>query len=245
MKSTFTKVLCVAVLLLATGISAQAQFRHFRQSIYLNGVLPTGDFASTVDASHNFVPLTNEQIGKAAIVGFGAGYRASYRFDIGMGEVAPFIGADLFWNMISSEWSDKYLNANMTTPSYMNIPVLAGVSYNYDELNTRFPIIPFGEFGVGADMFIITREGTTAKTNSSTYYAYKPSISVAWMLGAGVYLGNYVSVGVYYYGLGKHTIDYTDRCLDKNSVAALQNAAATIRQTRNIGEMALRIGFHF
>jgi len=245
MKSTFTKVLCVAVLLLATGITAQAQFRHFRQSIYLNGVLPTGGFASDVDASHTIVPLTNEQIAKAAIVGFGAGYRASYRFDIGMGEVAPFIGADLFWNMISGEWSDKYLNANMTTPSYMNIPVLAGVSYHYDELNSRFPIIPFGEFGVGADMLIITREGTSVSNNPNTYYAYKPSIDVAWMLGAGVYLGNYVSVGVYYYGLGKHTIDYTDRCLDKNSIAAAQNALATVRQTRTVGEAALRIGFHF
>jgi len=248
MKSTFTKVLCIAVMLLATGITAQAQFRHFRQSIYLNGVLPTGAFASQVDANQSIVPLTNEQVGKGAIIGFGAGYRASYRFDIGMGEVAPFVGADLFWNMIDSKWSDKYLNASMTAPSYLNIPVMAGVSYNYDELDTRFPIIPFGEFGVGSDMLLITREGTTVKDDPNNYYAYKPSFSVAWMVGAGVYLGNYVSIGAYYYGLGKHTVDYTSRCIDKNPVAALQaanDAANQTRHTRTVGELALRIGFHF
>ena len=245
MKSNIIKVLCLAALTIGVSGTTQAQFRHFRQSVYLNGALPTGQFGNHVDASHTTVPLTYTQAGKDAVLGFGLGYRASYRFDIGMGEVSPFLGADVFWNMIGGDWRDAYLDANMDAPSYFNIPVLAGISYCYDELNTQFPVIPFGEFGVGADMMIITHEGTSVKADANNYYAYKPSTTVAWMIGAGVYLGNYVSVGAYYFGLGKHPVDYTSRTIDRNPVAAAQVALAEGRQTRTAGTFALRVGFHF
>lgn len=244
MKSTIIKVFCLAALMLTIGTTSQAQFRHFRQSVYLNGVLPTGQFSSAAETNlltNTHVPLTYTNAGKAAMIGFGAGYRASYRFDIGMGEVAPFVGADLFWNMLDADLRDEYLQANMNAPTYFNIPIMAGISYNYDELNTTFPIIPFGEFGVGADLMMITREGS-----SGNYFAYKPSTTVAWMLGAGVFLGNYVSVGAYYYGLGKHPVDYTKSTAENNNVAALQLADPNAkRQTRTVGSFALRVGFHF
>ena len=245
MKSNIIKVLCLAALVFGMSSASQAQFRHFRQSIYLNGNLPTGQFGGSVSALHTSVPLTYTEAGKEAMLGFGAGYRVSYRFDIGMGEVAPFIGADIFWNMLGSKWRDVYLDSMMTAPSYLNIPLMAGITYSYDELNTSFPVIPFGEFAVGADMMMITQEGKSLKEDASNYFAYKPSVSVAWMLGAGVFLGNYVSVGVYYYSYGKHPVDYTDRTIERNPVAAAQVAASTGRQTRTAGTFALRVGFHF
>lgn len=241
MKSNIIKVFCLAALMLTVGTASQAQFRHFRQSIYLNGAIPTGQFSGAVTAdaiTGSHVPLTRTDAGKGAAFGFGAGYRASYRFDIGMGEVSPFLSGDFFFNMIKSDLRDEYATAYMDAPMYFNIPILAGISYNYDELNTRFPIIPFGEFGVGADIFMITSEGANNNT-----FSYKPSTTVAWMVGAGVYLGNYVSVGAYYYGLGKHPIDYTQKTLDNNAVAALQNTTME-RQLRNLGTLAIRVGFH-
>lgn len=243
MKSNFIKVLCLAALMLTFGAESQAQFRHFRQSIYLNGVLPTGDFGSAVSANSvtgTQVPLTFINAGKGAMVGFGAGYRVSYRFDIGMGEVAPYVGGDLFWNMLNGDLRNDYLQGKMTAPTYFNIPIMAGISYNYDELNTNFPLIPFGEFGVGADIMMVTREGS-----SGNYFAYKPSTTVCWMLGAGVFLGNYVSVGAYYYGLGTHPMDYTAKTLKDNTYASLQDETTGERQLRNIGSFALRVGFHF
>ena len=139
MKKT-VKVLCLTAMLIGVGSAAQAQFR---QSVYLNGNIPTGDFAS--DASTvsdgtiaalvgNGVPLTYEQVGKDASVGFGLGYRASYRFDVGVGMVAPFANVDFLWNTISGKWRDKYSDAYYSTPTYFNIPFLAGVTYIYDEL---------------------------------------------------------------------------------------------------------------
>ena len=234
--------MCLVTLMVGMGMNAQAQFR---QSIYLNGNLPTANFGSKVGSNTlvpSNVPLGYEEIGKAASVGFGLGYRGSYRFDVGMGIVAPFAQADLFWNMIKSEWRDKYMDADYTTPTYFNIPLIAGVSYFYDELWSDITL--FGEFGVGADLFMITSEGS-----GNWKCAYKPTTTFAWMLGAGAWFGQHVSAGIYYYGLGTHPIDYTQKTLDNNTAAALQvaanNAADHGREKRNIGSLALRIGFHF
>lgn len=249
MKNTFIKVLCLGAVLLGLGFSANAQFR---QSIFLNGNLPTGSIASSVSDSWSTVPLTYENIGHAAAVGFGGGYRASYRFDVGVGEVAPFAQADLFWNMLKGDWRDKYLDADMKAPSYINVPVMAGVCYFYDELWND--ITPYGEFGVGVDLFMITREGLGSNdsylgVNGGAYYAYKPSFAMSWMIGSGAYFGRHVSLGLSYYGLGKHPVDYTGKTLDKNTVANAQLTANEAlghgRETRTIGSLVLRIGFHF
>ncbi|MBP5528042.1 MAG: hypothetical protein J6X79_06305 [Bacteroidales bacterium] len=238
-------MMCLAALMVGMSMTAQAQFR---QSIFLNGNLPTGSFASSINTNHP-VPLGYQEIGKAATLGFGAGYRASYRFDVGLGMVAPFAQADLFWNMIGSTWRNKYMDNDYTTPTYFNIPVIAGVSYLYDELWND--ITPYGEFGVGADFMMITSEGKGTGTAGGTlYYAYKPNIAFAWMIGLGAYFGRHVSAGLYYYGLGTHPIDYTKKTLDENNLAAAevvthQTVDGVLREKRSIGSLALRIGFHF
>lgn len=243
------KVLCLTAILIGVGTVAQAQFR---QSVYLNGNIPTGDFGSkasngpVLDPTYTSgVPLTYEEVGKDASVGFGLGYRASYRFDVGVGEVAPFANIDFLWNTISSKWSEKYSDAYFNAPTYFNIPLLGGVSYIYDELPWN-DISVYGEFGVGTDFLWITSEG---KGNSDMRFAYKPTFAFAWMLGAGAYFGQHVSAGVYYYGLGTHNIDYSQGTLDDNTNARTQvsanDAAGKGRQRRSVGSIMLRIGFHF
>lgn len=238
MKNNIIKVFCLAAFVLATGSIAQAQFR---QSIFLDGVQPVGSFASTAIAAD--VPFGMRDMGKEAIIGFGAGYRASYRFDVGMGEVAPFAQADIFWNTIDGQWKDKFGGHKYSTPNYFNVPVMAGISYLYDELWNDITL--YAEFGLGGDFFFITSEGT-GKGNER--YAYKPTVELAWMVGAGAYFGQHVSAGIYFYGLGKHYIDYTDKTIDNNTFAALDAAYYTtrnMRESRTLGELALRIGFHF
>ncbi len=238
MKKNIFKVVCLAAILFSTASMAQAQFR---QSIFLDGVLPVGSFASS--ATYNDVPFGMKDMGKEAMIGFGMGYRVSYRFDVGMGEVAPFAQADIFWNTIDGNWKDKFAGHQYSTPNYFNVPVMLGVSYLYDELWNDITL--FGEFGLGGDFFFITHEGT-GKGNER--FAYKPTCELAWMVGAGAYFGQHVSAGIYYYGLGKHYIDYTDKTIDNNSVAAIQAASYTLankRESRTLGELAIRIGFHF
>lgn len=249
MKNRFVTAVCLAALLFGAGNIAQAQFR---QSIFLNGAIPTGQFGSKVSADRGIIqfdplsyaqyglPLYREEIAKAVTPGFGLGYRISYRFDVGVGEVAPFAQADFFWNLSGSEWSDRYIQAKAKAPNYYNIPVMLGVSYLYDELWND--ITPFAEFGVGGDLLIIGRE----KSEKFKYtYAYKPTVSLSWMMGVGAYFGRHVSAGLYYYGLGKHIINYTNGTYDKfNSVEQAWVDAGSI-PTRTVGELAIRIGFHF
>lgn len=241
------KVLCLTAIMMGVGTVAQAQFR---QSIFLNGNIPTGDFASDasngptlITAYNSGVPLTYEQIGKDATVGFGLGYRVSYRFDVGLGMVAPFANVDFLWNTLASKWSEKYSDAYMSSPTYFNIPLMGGVTYIYDELPWDF-ISAYGEFGIGTDFLWITSEG-----KSDYKFAYKSTFSFAWMLGAGAFFGEHVSAGLYYYNMGTHNIDYTQGTLDDNAAASAQvtanEAAGMGRQRRSVGSVMLRIGFHF
>lgn len=250
------KVLCLTAILLGASTAANAQFR---QSVFLNGNIPTGDFASSASAGPALatvyagtttfptsgVPLTYEQVGKDASVGFGLGYRASYRFDVGVGEVAPFANIDFLWNTISGSWRDKYSDAYYSAPTYFNIPLLAGVSYIYDELPWD-DISAYGEFGIGTDFLWITSEG---KGDGDERFSYKSTFAFAFMVGAGAYFGQHVSAGLYYYGFGKHPIDYTNGTLEDNPYANAQvianEAAGMKRQQRTAGSIMLRIGFHF
>ena len=236
--------LCLAALFLGYSAAAQTQESGLRHSIYLNGNIPTGDFGSSVSSGHSIVPLTYEEIGKDASLGFGLGYRVSYAFPIGLGTVAPFAGIDILWNTIDGKWADLYSDAYYTCPTYFNVPLLAGINYTYEEVWDN--ITPFGEFGVGTDFLWITHEGTGSTTN---YFAYKPTFAFSWMIGAGVYFGKYVSAGLYYYGMGKHTIDYTSGTMEDNSVAATQvmtnDALGLGRQQRTVGSLMFRVGFHF
>lgn len=248
MRNRIISFVALAALLVGVGNTANAQLH---QSIYLNGNIPTGKFASDVSDNalvrRNPTPsvLGNTDMGKDASVGFGLGYRVSYRFDVGMGEVAPYAGADLFWNMISGDLRDDYSNADYSTPTYFNVPLMAGVQYIYDELPWN-DIAAFGEFGVGADFLFITPEGESRK--SEMHRGYKPTGAFAFQLGVGAYFGRHVSAGLHYYGLGTHTIDYNQTTLDNSTSANLEAAAQRAsdhREKRSVGSIALRIGFHF
>ena len=233
------KGLCFGAMLIGIGTAVQAQFR---QSVFLNGNLPTGDFASDATANPATpygVPLTYTEIGKDASLGFGLGYRASYRFDVGVGLVAPFANIDFLWNTIAGKWSDQYSNAYFNTPTYFNIPLMGGISYIYDELPWN-DISVYGEFGIGTDFLWITSEGGTDATGNHEY-SYKATFAFAWMLGAGAYFGEHVSAGLYYYGLGTHNIDYTEATLNDHAL----NGTTLPRERRSVGGLMLRIGFHF
>lgn len=235
------KIMCLVALALGIGTAAQAQLR---QSVYLNGTIPTGDFASSISMPVDVVPLTITNIGKDASAGFGLGYRASYRFDVGMGMVAPFVNADFLWNPIAGKWRDLYSDMHYGKTTYINIPVQLGVSYIYDEL--PWPdIAAYGEFGLGTDLLWITSEG---KGDGNEYFAYKMDFAFAWSIGLGAYFGRHFSAGIHYYGLGKHNIDYTDGTIDDNTIARAQDIAmraSNTRERRTAGAMMLRIGFHF
>lgn len=242
-KHNTIKSLCVAVAMIFAGITANAQLET---SIYLNGALPTGEMGGKATLDPLSAPLlTKDNIGTTAAVGFGVGGRASYHFDVGFGEVAPFVNIDFQWNQIKGAYRDDFAkeSANAKASQYFNLPILIGVNYRY-ELTDIFK--PFAEFGIGTDFFMISAERT-----STSKLVYSVGNALAWEIGAGCFFGSHVSAGIHYYGLGKHRITYNEKRTDiggmtVDQVDALDPTTVLNKvELRNIGSLMLRIGFHF
>lgn len=229
-----SKLFALSAFVLA-GFCAQAQFSHLEQSIFMNVNLPTAEFNNRV--SPVSIPMYKDNMGKEATVGFGLGYRISYRFDVGFGEVSPYFHADFQWNQLRSEYRDAFTQASSSTPNYFNVPLYIGVNYRY-QLTEVFT--PFGEVGFGPDFLFVTKEGNTSAYPS---IRYKMSTALAWQLGAGCFFGPRVSASLHYSGYGKHVMAYTKGTIDKLNDAGLPNNTNVVQ--RNIGVLSLRVGFHF
>ncbi|MBQ9639040.1 MAG: hypothetical protein IJV22_05755 [Bacteroidales bacterium] len=232
MKRLSLKTLCLAAMMFIAGANVHAQLE---QSVFLNLALPGAQLNDKVSLAPGQYCLGIDNIGMDATAGFGLGYRTGFRFDVGFGDVTPFVSADLFWNRVKSDVRDNLSLNDGKSANYLNIPLMIGVNYGY-QLTDVFR--PFGEFGLGYDMFLITGEG--AKSSSVLpYYKYSTKGTFAWQIGAGCYFGSHVSAGIHYYGFGKHSVSYR-----KNSTfLPTDNQSATV--LRSAGAWTLRIGFHF
>lgn len=252
MKHNTIKSLCIAIVMLAMGINANAQFES---SVYLNFGLPTAQFGGKPDLSSNIAELRSEpflskdHIGSTATPGFGIGGRACYHFDVGVGEVAPFVNLDFQWNQLKSSYRDAYVEADpeAKSPVYFNIPIMLGISYRYELTDV---LKPFAEFGLGTDFLFITKERIKDIT-----LKYNVKNAFAWEIGAGCFFGRHVSASVHYYGLGKHVITYNEKRTDVggqtieqiNQIHQATNPEFNCNKAelRSIGNLMLRIGFHF
>lgn len=238
-KSNFFKPLVAASLLMLSAMTAFAQVNH---SFYLMGTAPTGESNSSIyikdPSGLTMSPMGREDIGKGSAVGLGFNYRASYTFDIGYGEVMPFADVEFFWNRIKGSYRDEYDKARCTDPHYFNVPIMIGLQYSYD-ITTLLK--PYAELGIGYDLFFATAEGWKSDA-AKPYFAYKIKGALAWQFGVGTYLGPHVSVGLTYYGLGKHMIDYkTSKC---HYADACEFINQNKTESRNVGLFALKVGFH-
>ena len=242
--SNYTKGLCIALVMLFSGLGVRAQ--QFETSVYLNGILPVGQFRHAYEYNPlgSFVPMNRTTIATSAAAGLGVQGRFGMWFDVGFGQLLPYAEVGFLWNSTRSSirnvYDDNDLNdsarATPVAPNYFNIPIMLGLKYRYDIT----PIIrPFAEFGIGYDLMIISSNGFRTNTEiKDMWYSYKPDGKLCWSIGAGTYLGEYVSVGLYYVGLGNHRIEYTSKVNvpDDGDYSA---------QRRNVGQLGLRVGFHF
>ena len=243
-KNNTIKGLCFFALFVFAGFGANAQLTHLEQSVYLNFNAATAQFNDDVAANiaGDLLPMTRFNAGKNAGLGVGLGYRVSYRFDVGFGEVSPYIHADFQWNRVKGDMRDQYMNANDgNAPNYFNIPIYAGVNYRY-QLTEIFT--PFAEFGIGPDFFMITKETGSTIACPNFKLRYQTTCNVAWQIGLGSFFGQHVSAGLHYSGYGKHAVKYTSATEVPTALVA-EDAADTKTQTRSVGLFSLRIGFHF
>jgi len=249
-KSNYFKGLCVALAMVFAGLGAQAQ--QLELSGYFNGMLPVAEFNDdvTVMMGDQFTPINLSGIGKGASAGIGGSLRVGLWLDVGANNwLLPYFEGSFLWNSTKSKYRDVYdnnsLNAELkstpSVPNYFNIPLLVGVKYRYDLTDI---IRPFAEMSIGFDLLFISSNGYSGVTSSEgvsnyLHYSYKPSGALAWSMGAGTYLGQNVSVGLYYLNLGAHRIEYTSRSYNDGDDVTYNV------EKRHLGELALRVGFHF
>ncbi len=247
-KSNYFKCLCVAAALCFAGFGAQSQ--ELEISAYFNGFLPVGEFNDDVELMQYgvFTPINRTNIANGASAGLGVSVRAGIWLDVGSNNfLLPYVEGSFLWNSTKGKYRDIYddnalnstLQAVPTAPNYFNIPLMVGLKYRYDLTDI---IRPFAEASLGYDLTFISKNGyhdvTYLGVENYMEYSYKPSGAMAWSLGAGTYLGQNVSVGLYYLNMGSHRIEYT-----KKSYSGAE-ASYTVEK-RKLGELALRIGFHF
>ena len=239
-KNKHLRVLCIIAILSFVGVRAQAQ--EFVTSIYLNGLLPTGEFNDKVEAYsplRNAAGMDRDIIAKGAAAGLGGTVRCGFWFDIGYGQLQAFAELSFIWNAVNKDIRNTYDNNYKgdecpIVPTYFNTPMILGLQYRYDLTGI---IRPYAELGFGYDVLFITGNGyKTAKP----WYTYKPSGNLGWMLGAGTYLGEYVSVGLVYQNYGSHRIDYTAKSSDRGD-----GSTPDYTERRSLGEFGIRVGFHF
>lgn len=247
-KSNCFKCLCVAIAMVFAGFGSQAQELEF--SGYFNGFLPVAQFNDEVnlESSGSFAPIDRTNIANGASAGIGATLRVGMWLDVGAGNgLLPYAEGSFLWNSTKSKYRDLYDNNALNTtlqatpdvPDYFNVPILIGLKYRYDFTDI---IRPFAEASIGFDVMFISSNGYRGVfydgCNNYMHYSYKLSGAMAWTVGAGTYLGENVSVGLYFIDLGSHRLEYTSRSYKGGG-------ADYIVEKRRIGELALRIGFHF
>ena len=199
------RILVIAAMLLI-GFSANAQ-RHHRGSDRLgefyfgfDAVAPLGEFnkaANPIEVPGRMV-LDKENVGTSATLGVGLSFKYSFAFSIidDQCSAGPFVGIDVAWNNLDKSVRKVFTDKSCDKPNYINLPIMIGANGRY-YFNDIFGVS--AEFGIGTDMLYITPQGW-----SDFKYKYGSDFSLAWQVGAGVYFGRHVNVGVHYYSFGNH-----------------------------------------
>ena len=168
-----------------------------------------------------------------AIFGASLGLRYNYTFagtTIEETGVGIFVSADAFWNYINKTMRNQYDSVKCTKPMYINVPIMLGVSWTSDFVNS--PVNVWAEAGIGCDLFLKTTEGWKARTTS-----YEMNPEFACEGGVGILINRMFSVGVHYYWLGKQDIKRKD--------VDYANGGFGVPPTVAIHMMAFKVGFHF
>ncbi|MCD7972490.1 MAG: outer membrane beta-barrel protein [Candidatus Azobacteroides sp.] len=173
--------------------------------LHVGAVFPTGDFG---DESKN--RDIGEGLGFAS-TGFNIG--AKLYTPVSVENLSLVFTLDFFYNGLKSDYKDeveKYYD-DVSFPSYLNIPVTAGVNYTYP-VNENIGV--FGEVGLGLNF-----SKMTAFKYEDAYdeekYTFDLSSAFCYALEAGVLFNNKYTVGLRYNGLGSHKYKVKDLDGDK------------------------------
>ena len=261
-------------------------------SLHLGGAVPLGDFGdSRIRDEEPFVAWSTKESDKGG-AGFGANVGMKLKFNIpsvkGLGIIAT---ADLFWNGANADlkdlkedvldemlegsedsyygdyysysYEDEVYDAKVKLPNYLNIPIMAGLNYEYS-LNNGISL--WGEGAVGVNIAKVTKlevyqEGHYSgyeydyNSGSSSYeYDYEErwgmkydiQTGLAFQIGVGVKFADKFSIGLHYYALGKVKLegDYYEEEYRSDEGEDFDEEPFKLKSV-SPSIFAIRLGFHF
>lgn len=193
-----TKMMVLAAIILGCSASAFAQNGL---TLRLGGNFPIGTFGKGEGAAELALSNSNATAGGAAI-----GFNAGLKYQLGVANnLSAFATADLFYNGLKGDIKEAWKgdSENITLPSYMNMPIMAGLNYTLLDLDGA---TLWAEAGAGVNFRCITKSSAEAAlgtiASSSTETTYNLATTLAWQAGIGVSLDNTITLGLHYYGFG-------------------------------------------
>jgi opacity protein-like surface antigen len=187
----------VFTIFIFTGAYSQGGF-----SLHAGTAIPIADFGDD--------DLNNDYGGGAAI-GFNLG--GKYQYQLNEGGLGLYLGASLNYNGLKKSFKDDLeqsfgdlgTTVDITYPKYLNIPVTAGLYYNYKANET---VSLFGELGLGVDFLKMTDIKIKANGQEASFVT-KSKSQLAYEIGGGLMLQDKYIIELKYCGFGKHSQTHT------------------------------------
>jgi len=184
------------LLIYTIALSLMFSLNTFAQknvNVHVGAMLPTGSFASD-----NGGYLSNAAVGLNLGLEYTYPLKQLQNFDF-------FSGIDINYSGLKKSYRTKNEDMISKFPKYLNIPLSAGLRYNY-ELNDKIAL--FGKGGIALDFFKVTKTEIRETINSwESTTNVDLSVKPGFILGGGCSINKSIELGVTYFAFSGHKLE--------------------------------------
>lgn len=184
------------LLILAIALSLMFSLNTFAQknlSVHVGAMLPIGSFAAD-----NGGYLSNGAIGLNLGLEYAYPLKQLQNFDL-------FGGIDINYSGLKKSYRKDNEDVISKFPKYLNIPLSAGLKYNY-KLNDKIAL--FGKGGLALDFFKVSKVEIMETVNSwESTTNVDLSVKPGFILGGGCLINNSIEIGINYFGFSAHKLE--------------------------------------
>mgnify|MGYP002623065407 CR=1 FL=1 len=215
--------------------------------VKLGASFPMGNFGESNMDNEKWGLIDNSKKGGA---GTGAVIGLQWQWKAGKMDGLNFIcSADVLFNFLNEDVNDffddyrdrledNYDDYSLTSPKYLNIPVMAGLNYT---LPISDKLTVMGEAGIGANFRKITNMHAHAElgeNESDNIAEFNSALTMAYRIGAGIKFSERYSLHADYYVLGAAKVKGTATMESNYSSESNTFKAGTINPTM----LTIRLG---
>jgi len=142
------------------------------------------------------------------LAGLGLGAGLAALFPLNDNGLNIFAGVDILFNPMNGDAKDEiedgYEDSDFTFPKYFNLPLSAGLQYNY-EVDTDTKL--YAKLGLAFSLTKYTNFKWEEPDDDDYVESYELSTGFGFVFGAGAVLNEKIELGLTYMGLGNHQFE--------------------------------------